>query len=362
MSPSKRRWLDALLRLAPIVFLVLFYRDALRTWFQQDDFAWLLLRQSLNTPADWFWGLITPFAQGTVRPISERLFFIWGREFFFLDPRPMHLVVALTQTANLLLLFSLAMRLLRNPWVASLACFTWLTGIGLATPMSWLSTYNQVLISLVFLGGLRAFIAAADSGRRRWLVLAWLSFLFGFGVLELNVVFPALLTAWVLLYKPRTVETDNPVLDCQRAVRRGTHPLDLQTGHGRLCSPLGPVNRPNLSALLGSRPGGRPHPWWLELAGANLDLAGLAHGGRRWWRSLSATAMSPNPKRHCLGPSGFPPSSARFSRCGTIFRSTTSPPRHPDSRCCWQRRRCCSGALAGLAAQALRSSWSPTSA
>lgn len=161
----------------------------------------MLLRRTLNTPADWFWGMVTPYAQGTIRPISERLFFVWGTEFFFLDPRPMHLVVALTQCASLLIFFSLLMRLVENRLAATLGCVLWLVSAGMATPMSWLSTYNQILISFVFLAALRAFILAADTGRRRWLVLAWAGFLLGFGVLEINVVFPAILTAWIVLYR-----------------------------------------------------------------------------------------------------------------------------------------------------------------
>lgn len=201
MPPGKEITQALLARLAPIAFLFWFYRKAFRVWFQQDDFAWLQFRQNLHTASDWLWGLFTPLAQGTVRPISERLFFIWGAEFFFLDPRPMHLVVAATQIANVLLLFSLVMRLLASRAAACLACFLWLCAAGMATPMSWLSTYNQVLISFVFLAGLRAFIAFADSGRARWLAACWTVFVLGFGVLEINVVFPALLTAWSLIYR-----------------------------------------------------------------------------------------------------------------------------------------------------------------
>ncbi|NWF82805.1 MAG: hypothetical protein HXY18_03135 [Bryobacteraceae bacterium] len=201
MSRSRQFWLGFALRAAPIAFLFWLYSAGLRAWFQQDDFAWMLLRRTLNTPADWFWGMVTPYAQGTIRPISERLFFVWGTEFFFLDPRPMHLVVALTQCASLLVFFSLLMRLVGNRLAAALGCFVWLVSAGMATPMSWLSTYNQILISFVFLSALRAFILAADTGRRRWLVLSWAAFLLGFGVLEINVVFPAILTAWLMLYR-----------------------------------------------------------------------------------------------------------------------------------------------------------------
>ncbi len=201
MQPGRTIAVELLPRLAPIAFMAWFYRFAFRAWFQQDDFAWLQMRQSLHTASDWLYGLFTPLAQGTVRPISERLFFIWGTEYFFLDPRPMHLVVATTQAVNLLLLFSLVVRLLGSRMAAMLAGLVWLCAAGMATPMSWLSTYNQILISFVFLACLRAFIAAADSGRRRWLAACWGVFLPGFGVLEINVVLPGLLTAWVLIYR-----------------------------------------------------------------------------------------------------------------------------------------------------------------
>lgn len=201
MQKSKLIARELLPRLAPIVFLFWFYRLGLKAWFQQDDFAWLQMRRTLHTASDWMFALFTPLAQGTVRPISERLFFIWGTEFFFLDPRPMHLLVALTQTANVLLLFSLTFRLIGSRVGAMLACIAWLCSAGMATPMSWLSTYNQILISFVFLAGLTSFIRAEETGRKRWMAASWTVFLLGFGVLEINVVLPGILTAWVLIYR-----------------------------------------------------------------------------------------------------------------------------------------------------------------
>ena len=62
--------------LLPVAFLVLFYRDGLSTWFVADDFAWLSLLHLARERHDLFHELFAPMAQGTIRPWSERGFFM----------------------------------------------------------------------------------------------------------------------------------------------------------------------------------------------------------------------------------------------------------------------------------------------
>ncbi len=180
------------------------YWHGYNCWFQQDDFAWLGLLQLWNMGYDLPRLLFEPMAQGTIRPVSERAFFLAFRWLFDLNATPYHALVLLTQTANLELLYALVRRLADNAMVAGLSALLWCSNSVLAWPLAWVSAYNQILISCCFLGGANAFIRYGDTGRRRWLALSWLIFLFGFGVLELNVVFPAVLLIYSLLLARQT--------------------------------------------------------------------------------------------------------------------------------------------------------------
>ncbi len=189
--------------IVPPVFFLFVYSHGLRSWFQQDDFAWLQQWLSFDSWRDLPRLLFMPQAQGTIRPWSERSFFLAGYGFFGLDPRPMHALVAATQIASLWLLASLTLRLTASRLAAGLAPLLWVISPGLATPVSWLSTYNQVLCSFFLLASLTLFIRAVE---RRTIAAAMGSFgvfLLGFGALEIHIVFPALALAWCLLFAPQ---------------------------------------------------------------------------------------------------------------------------------------------------------------
>ncbi len=200
------RWKAELPYLLPVLLLnPVLYWHGYNCWFQQDDFAWLGLLQMLHAGYDLPRLLFEPMAQGTVRPVSERAFFLLFRWLFDLNGGPYHALVLLTQTANLVLLYSLVRRLAASSIVAALAALLWCSNSVLAWPLSWVSAYNQILISCCFLAGVAAFARFAGSGRKLWLALTWLIFLFGFGVLELNVVFPALPLLFALLWARHSV-------------------------------------------------------------------------------------------------------------------------------------------------------------
>ncbi|MGJ5815791.1 hypothetical protein [Paludibaculum fermentans] len=178
----------------PTLFFVWVYWYGLRAWFQQDDFAWLAQRNGIHNWHDFFESLFVPRAQGTLRPWSERLFFIVFFDRFGLDHRPYHLLVAFTQIANLLLLQSITLRLSGSRVAALVAPIIWASNVGLATPVSWLSSYNEVLCAFFLLLAFWLLIR----GHFVWQVVV---FVLGFGALELNIIYPALAAAWCLLYQ-----------------------------------------------------------------------------------------------------------------------------------------------------------------
>lgn len=164
----------------------LLYWNGYHCWFQLDDFAWLGLLHLLEEPArDLPRLLLEPMAQGTIRPLSERGFFLAFRWLFDLWGAPYHALVFLTQSLNLVLLYALVRRLGGERVVAGTAAVLWCSNSVLAWPLAWVSAYNQVLISTCFLAASLLWARGSHS--------VWGPFLAAFGVLELAVVLPALL-------------------------------------------------------------------------------------------------------------------------------------------------------------------------
>ncbi|MEZ5354378.1 MAG: hypothetical protein R2762_17215 [Bryobacteraceae bacterium] len=186
---------------APLLCLLLYGR-CLGAWFQLDDFAWLGLRDLIGVNQTWTTALFAPMAQGTVRPISERLFFIVFRALFDLDAFPYHALTMATQLANLILLSSVARRLAPDAPAWFWAPLLWGSHSAIAWPMAWAAAYNQILCSFFFLAGLLLLDRAGRTGRRRDEAAHWILFLLGFGVLELNAIYPVIALAFAAV-RPR---------------------------------------------------------------------------------------------------------------------------------------------------------------
>lgn len=195
-----KRLANAFAWILPLLYCLWLYRWGLQAWFQQDDFAWLGLPLHVNQPRDLWNALFSPMAQGTIRPWSERLFFLVFAQVSWMDPRPFHACVFVTAAAVLTLLQWIVRRLSGSVTAGVTAPVIWLSGIGPANPMSWLSSYNQVLESFFLLAGLAALIRAIETGRRSWWVAQWALFLLGFGALETHVVYPFLALLYAALF------------------------------------------------------------------------------------------------------------------------------------------------------------------
>jgi hypothetical protein len=180
----------------PLVCLAVYWLG-LKAWFQQDDFAWLHLRLEIDGWRDFFRLLIEPRAQGTIRPLSERLFFIVFSALFGLDALPFRIWVFLTQFANLALIGAIGWRLTGSRLAGWLAAVFWISGSGLAKVMSWTSAYNQALCALCLLASFYLLVRHVETGRRSYGIGQWVAYLAGFGAQEWMVVYPALATAWL---------------------------------------------------------------------------------------------------------------------------------------------------------------------
>ncbi len=201
-APGARRHarlLDAAALLAPVAFLFLLWSDSLRAWFIADDFAWLGLLPSIHSFQDFLHAMFAPMAQGTIRPWSERGFFILFERLFGLDPLPWRLCVFFTAAADAVLINRLARRLTGSRFAAFLAPVLWIANSALADALSWTCVYNELLCPLFLLGALLLFIRWLDTGDRRWWWWQLVVFTLGFGALEINIVYPAVAAAFLLL-------------------------------------------------------------------------------------------------------------------------------------------------------------------
>ena len=61
---------------APALLCLLVHCRSFAAWFQADDFAWLGVGLHRHGLHDYLRALFAPMAQGTIRPLSERLFFM----------------------------------------------------------------------------------------------------------------------------------------------------------------------------------------------------------------------------------------------------------------------------------------------
>lgn len=197
--------------LVPSLFCLIVYWYGLTTWFQADDFAWLNLRRQIHSGHDLLVILFQPMAQGTIRPWSERLFFLVFQAIFGLDVLPYRIWVYLTQFANLALISSITWRLTGSRAAGFWAPILWVSNSALTTAMAWCSAYNQILCGFFLLAAFRSLLAYIDTGKLRYQIWQWVFFILGFGALEVNAVYPALAAGYTLL--------------CARKHFRGTLPL-----------------------------------------------------------------------------------------------------------------------------------------
>jgi hypothetical protein len=194
----RRRATSVLLYSIPVLFLLWLFRDGLKCWFIADDFAWLGLLRLIDSPRSLMRVLFEPAAQGTVRPWSERGFFVLFEYLFGMDNLPFRIMCFVTMAVNLVLLNRITRRITHSPLAGFVAATVWAANTALMVPMTWSSAYNEPMCSFFLLVSLSFFISFAESGRIRFWWSQLVVFTLGFGTLEINVVYPALAAAWVL--------------------------------------------------------------------------------------------------------------------------------------------------------------------
>ena len=181
----------------PMLFCLAVHFRALQMWFGNDDFAWLGLPQMVHSPRDLVDVLFQPMAQGTVRVISERLYFLTFASIFGINALPFRIWVFLTQFANIALIAWITRRITGSTVAGFLAPILWSANCCLALALGWSSAYNEICFAFFFLLSFFLLLKYIDTGQRRYWIAQWVTFILGFGALELMVMYPVVSSAYL---------------------------------------------------------------------------------------------------------------------------------------------------------------------
>jgi hypothetical protein len=190
---------------------LLVHWQGFQSWFRADDLAWLQLAGHVHDFGSFLSAMFQPLAEGTVRPWSERAFFMAGYGLFGLDPLPFRILVYATQFANLALAASIGARLTGSRLAGYTAALLWVIHSASVEPLSWTSAYNQVLCAFFLLVATRYLIRFAEKGRRRDEAVQWGAFVLGFGAHESMIVYPAIAAIYAVLFSPRLLRRIAPM-------------------------------------------------------------------------------------------------------------------------------------------------------
>jgi hypothetical protein len=185
--------------LAPPLVCLLVHWLCFRAWFRADDFAWLGLANTVHSFPDLLRALFSPQAQGTIRPWSERAFFMGGFLLFGLDSLPYRLLIFATEFADLALVAAIGKRLSGRPATGFWAAIFWAINSTATEPLGWACVYNEVMCGFFLLLAFYFLLRYIETGQRRWYAWQWVVFVLGFGALELNLVYPVLAAGYAWL-------------------------------------------------------------------------------------------------------------------------------------------------------------------
>uniref|UniRef100_Q01VF4 Glycosyltransferase RgtA/B/C/D-like domain-containing protein n=1 Tax=Solibacter usitatus (strain Ellin6076) TaxID=234267 RepID=Q01VF4_SOLUE len=197
--PGQKRALTVLYWIVPSLLCLALHWRAFDSWFRADDFAWLGLGLNVTDFRSLLHALFAPSPHGTVRPLSERAFFLITYRFFGLDPLLFRVVAFATQFANLALVAAIGARITGVRAAGFWAAMLWAINSALFVPLVWACAYCEPLCGLCMLLAFYFLLRYIETGGRRFQVAQWVVFLLGFGALELMVVYPAVAAAYAWL-------------------------------------------------------------------------------------------------------------------------------------------------------------------
>jgi hypothetical protein len=189
---------------APVVCLALFWR-VLFTWFHNDDFGLLGLASTVHNLPSLGFALFHPVAQGTIRVLSDRLYYLVLYSLFGVRAGPFHIVTLITWFAALGLAAEIGGRITGSRAAGLMAALLWTTSKVLVTPLAWAAIYEVVLCSFFALAALYARARWLETSARGWLAAEWILYILGFGAQESMVMYPAVAVLYTWTVARRNV-------------------------------------------------------------------------------------------------------------------------------------------------------------
>lgn len=264
--------------LAAVVACLALYWPGLTAWFQRDDFAWLGVAWQTAHGMPLSQALFAPMAGGTVRVLSERLYFMLFYSLFGLNALPYRIAVFATQAASLFLLASITRRLTRSGAAAFWVGILWIVNSALTVPLSWCSAFNEVLCAFFVLASLRLLLQYLETGRRGYYAAQWLTFLLGFGASEFMIVYPAA-AALLVMVRYRRLPSSVLVLFVPSAVFAAYHVLVLKP----------PAEGPYALKLDARIFSTLATYWWWSLGPGQWEWIGLTSARVAGWLTVALT-------------------------------------------------------------------------
>jgi len=182
----------------PLLMLALDW-PGLTAWFQKDDFAWLGLRQLVHGPRDLLGVLFAPLAQGTIRTLSERAVYLSFSSLFGLHALPFRMLAFATCAAAIAMLCAVVTKLSGSRAAGFWAAIIWALNCGIAVPLAWTAVFYELAWAFWLLLTFWLLLRYVESGDRRFFIAQCVTFVLGFFVLELNVVYPAIAAAFAMV-------------------------------------------------------------------------------------------------------------------------------------------------------------------
>jgi len=198
--------------LAPIVCLALFWR-VLFTWFNTDDFSLLWLASTVHDLPTLGYTLFHPIAQGTVRVLSDRLFYLTLYSLFGVAAAPFHVAILLTWFVALGLGASIGAKITGSRTAGLLAALLWTVSKAMVSPLAWAAIYEVVLCAFFALAALYSRTRWLDTRAPVWHAAEWAFYILGFGAQESVVMYPAVaaLYTWAVARRDITKKDERGV-------------------------------------------------------------------------------------------------------------------------------------------------------
>jgi len=179
------------------------YRHTFDIWYREDDFPLVDFMRRQHSFREFLAVAFIPYAQGTIRPLSERLPFFVSLRYFGLNCVPLRALVSITACLDLLLINWITRRVTGSRIAGFVAPTLWAMSAAIVSPLTWNASYNVVQCPLFMLGALALFILYCESASWRFWFLQFALFITGFLSLENIVVYPAIAVAWCLCFGKR---------------------------------------------------------------------------------------------------------------------------------------------------------------